>query len=888
MRIVTTPALDWITERPVPLDHAGPTDRAFDPIDEAWLARSMIERFEAVAARFPDRIAVDDGAIRLTYAELRARAYDLAHRLEGMVGPAEPIAAIIPGTAVYPIALLAAFALGRPLTPVDVTHPLARRAAILAEAQPKLALTAEGFELEPELLDAATPRLSIRADGPLPDAPAGPPPPAPESALAGIAFTSGSTGRAKGLAYYQRDIFRVVAEHVNSLHINEDDVILSLASLGAGGNLDVLSALLTGGKVRMLDIKSAGIGETLRVLGEEGVTLLSMIPLVFRTLFSQAGAGEAFRTVRAITTGGDRLSGADLTLFRTTLQPTAHIRATQGSTETGVVFNWLVPRDFVVADNVTAPSGYLGMGKAVALVTPETQSDGVKEGDFLVRSAHMAAGAWQDGRLTPGPFQADPDDPTRKIFDTGDIVRQRPDGLFEYVGRRDRQIKILGLRADPGEVETILRKAPGVEDVVVIPRRTEGEAVLIAYIRPLDLHAPPDPAALRLAVQAEAPPHMVPAEVRLLPMIPRLPNFKPDFVALEMLDRQNRPAPAAAPVALAGAETSQVQAAVETSWTAVLGSASLAEGKPFDESGGDSLKALQLVLNLEQRLKTKLPFDIIDRAMTPSVLASRIAAVLSGEPLDQDDGRPLVFLCPGVGGDEPRMADLRRELADRFAMRVIAYPGIERPAAELTDREGILRAAMAQIQTTAPTGPIRLCAYSAGGAVAFELARRLKAGGREIAALTLIDCRPEIGSHGRAGLFEMQHMRARAAENGLGGLLQDRLVGLLIHLQAFDLLRALVFWRSRHEAHRGAYTRQMVLTHAHGRAFLGWTAGSYDGPLDLIVAEQEKGRDALPPDLGWASHVQTVNRFGLPATHWGLLNPPIRERVVEVLRKTLA
>lgn len=891
MKPVTDTPLDWITDRPVPLDHAGPTERPFDAIDDTWLARSMVERFEATAQRFPDRIAVDDGSLQLSYSELRTRAYHLAQQLAGLGGAdSDPIAAIIPGTAVYPIALIAGLTVGRPLTPVDVTHPLARRAAILAEAQPKIALVAEGVDVEPGLLDDGVPRLTISATSALP-ATVSTPPPAPADALAGIAFTSGSTGRAKGLAYRQRDIFRVVAEHVNSLHINQDDVILSLASLGAGGNLDVLSALLTGAKVRMLDIKSAGIGETLRVLGADGITLLSMIPLVFRTLFQQPGADEAFRTVRAITTGGDRLSGADLTLFRSVLPATSHVRTTQGSTETGVVFNWFVPRELTFADQVTVPSGYLGSAKAVALVSPETTADGVLEGEFLVRGSNLAAGAWQDGRLTPGPFQADPEDPSRKIYDTGDIVRRRRDGLFEFVGRRDRQIKILGLRADPGEVEAILRKAPGVEDVVVIPRRTEGEAVLIAYVRPLDLHAPPEPAALRQAVQAEAPPHMTPAEVRFLPLIPRLPNFKPDFVALDALDRFNRPAAGAEPAQAAAPADPRLDRAVQRAWGAVLGPAALSGGKPFDECGGDSLKALQLVLSLEQQLGVKLPLDLIDPSVTPQSLAIRVAAALDGSPVD-GDGRPLVFMCPGVGGDEPRLADLRRELSSDFAFRVVAYPGLERTAAELADLERLLAEAFDQVEKAAPVGPVRLCGYSAGGAVAFELARRLKAKGREVASLTLIDSRPEIRHTRRLSdekhlSMDLRRLTARAAESGWKETLQDRLVALLIRLQALETLRRLVIWRSRKAAHRGAFTRQVLLTNAHGRAFIGWTASAYDGPITIVVAEDQEGAD-LPPDLGWTTYAKDVEAFGLPTTHWGLLNPTVRPQLVDILRRSLA
>lgn len=837
----------------------------------------MIERFEEICGRFADRVAVDDGQVRLTYAELRSRAYQLAHRLQAMGAASETIAAIIPGTALYPIALVACMAIGRPLTPVDVTHPLARRASILAEAQPSLALVAGGIELEAGLLADDVQRLTLSLDEAA-DPVAAPKPAAPlADTLMGIAFTSGSTGRAKGLAYRQRDIFLVVADHVNALHINEDDIILSLASLGAGGNLDVLAALLTGGKVRMLDIKSAGMGETLRVLGDEKITLLSMIPLVFRTLFQQTEAKNAFASLRAITTGGDRLFGADLTLFRSVLPTGCHIRTTQGSTETGVVFNWFVPADRQFADQATVPSGYLGTAKEVAVVSGGQGADGVTEGEFLVRGANLAAGAWQDGRLTPGPFVVDPEDSSRKIFDTGDIVRLHPDGLFEFVGRRDRQIKILGLRADPAEVEAILRKSPGVGDVAVIPRRTGENAVFIAYIAPLDLHAPPPPAVLRQAVQVEAPAHMVPAEFRFLPVIPRLPNFKHDFLALDALDQFNRPADVSdIAVAVDTDLPPEIGEAVRAAWSVVLGQASYAEGKPFDESGGDSLKGLQILLHLEERLRTKLSFDLIDPAVTAQGLAVRLASTLAPKP-HVNDGRPLVFVCHGLGGDWPRLAHFRRQLTDKIAFESLDYPGLERPASEFSNFETMLQALESRLQTVAPDGPVRLCGHSAGGTVAFALASRLRDKGRQVQFLGLLDAAPEVTDPGNRFAFEgdlgveLGRMRQRALEGGFGAVVQDRLVMLLLRLQAFEVLRRLVLWRSRRGAHRAAYTRQSLLIYARGRALLSWKARPYPGPVTLFAS---RDRQDGPLDLGWPAVAPNLCVVPIPGDHLVMLDSP--------------
>ena len=115
----------------------------------------------------------------------------------------------------------------------------------------------------------------------------------------------------------------------------------------------------------------------------------------------------------------------------------------------------------------------------------------------------------------------------------GDLMRKRPDGLFEYVGRKDRKIKVRGLWADLGEVEAALRTVNGVTDAVVISEgsATDGERVFAFVVMAVGV-APPSPAAVRRIVAEETADHMAPSELHVLDAIPRLANFKPDLVRL--------------------------------------------------------------------------------------------------------------------------------------------------------------------------------------------------------------------------------------------------------------------------------------------------------------------------------------------------------------------
>ena len=130
----------------------------------------------------------------------------------------------------------------------------------------------------------------------------------------------------------------------------------------------------------------------------------------------------------------------------------------------------------------------------------------------------------------------DPDDPGSRIYPMGDLVRRRADGLFEFVGRKDRQVKIHGLWADLGEVETALRNLDAVTDVVVVAAsRVDDGDRLVAFLVLEEGAAAPSLGAVRQAVAAATAEHMAPAEIHCVASIPRLANFKPDLIRLDAL-----------------------------------------------------------------------------------------------------------------------------------------------------------------------------------------------------------------------------------------------------------------------------------------------------------------------------------------------------------------
>ena len=523
--------LQWIDRSPAPIGLNGPTDIEYDADAAALLEDRGVEAIERAAARWPDKVVVDDGVRRLTYAELLDRVYGLAGRIVDHTPPGAVVASLTHNSVAGPIIVLACALAQRTLAPIDAAHPLDRQEAIWRQAGAgALILVAgeavdRGFvpgDVQTLELDPAAPTGAGRRSAPA----------APDIPLF-IGFTSGSTGRPKGVAAGGKGGAGPLRHFVDMFRLNPSDVILGIASLSTGGSRDAFAALSVGAKVRIVDLRR-GFAEVLKVLGEEGITILSFVPSALRAILAVPGVEGAFRTLRILDLHGERILASDIALFREKLPAACRISITMGSIEAGPVFSWFV--DDARIDGATAPVGYLAPGKRVALVGEDGHSVRTGEvGELLVRGP-MALGAWSEGRLEPGPFLADPDSPASRIYPMRDLVRQRQDGLFEYIGRSNRQVKIRGQWADLGEIEAAFRSIEAVDDVVVIAAARDGQGEgdrLVAFVVTRAGAELPTIAQMRRHVAARTAEHMTPGEIRAVVAIPRLANHKPDLVRLE-------------------------------------------------------------------------------------------------------------------------------------------------------------------------------------------------------------------------------------------------------------------------------------------------------------------------------------------------------------------
>jgi len=524
-----------------------PADQATaDPATAEEVAaceRPLFEVFADLAARHPDHLAVDDGAAHLSYAKLRDRALALGAHVAAVVPVDGLVGVLVPTGALYPVAWLACLAARRPFLPLDPHVPPTRTHAIIAEAGLAAVIVPTTATDLVERLPAGLLRIPMAGEpGPEPAPLARGLPPAK---VGMVLFTSGSTGRAKGIALHERSQLRKAMNYRAACGLGPGDRLLSLHPPSTnGGAGDTLGALLCGASLHVVDLKRAGLAGVQTVL-RGGITVCATVPVVMRTLMATDGAADALRHVRVLRLGGDTVMGSDVAGLARVLTPRARILVRFGMTESGAT---LAQR--LVDPRAPVESGPLALDTAVPGQTISVEDAAGKQvgpgeaGELVIRGRYVALGHWVGRKLDAAAFPADPSASGARRYRTGDMVLLRAGGMLVPVGRTDRQVKINGTRVEPGETEAALRGLSGVLDAAVLVDGDASAPTLVAFVVPAAREHAAEPSAQtaaqlargwRATLAALLPPQQVPAHIRVVPAIPLLPSLKPDLGALRAL-----------------------------------------------------------------------------------------------------------------------------------------------------------------------------------------------------------------------------------------------------------------------------------------------------------------------------------------------------------------
>jgi len=576
-------------------------------------------------AATPDAVAVvcDATGRTLTYAELDRHAGRLAAALaERGVGADDLVAVLLPRSPELVVALLAVLRAGAGFLPLDPEHPADRLAAVLQDARVRVTVSDRAHRA---LISGCGQQIADPQDGPR--ARDGGAPPADAAAtpanLAYAVYTSGSTGRPKGALIPHRAIVNNLLWMQQDWPLDGHDRVLQKTTIAFDVAVkEVFWPLLSGAAVVLARPGGQRDPEYLiDLIDRRAITVAHFVPSMLEAALSHTRrTGRPFGPrLEKVMSGAETLPAS--TLRRFFAATTAQLLHMYGPTETAIaVTGWACPRGLVperVPLGTPMPGVQLYVLDARLRPSPRGAWGELYAGGLCLGRGYLHRPAETAAAFMPDPYSGSPG---ARMYRTGDIVRINHEGLLEFRGRADRQVKVRGFRIELGDVEAALSRHPDVRQAAVLVRRSpDGAAQSLAGYAATgrdDLSAQ----QLRDYLRASVPDYMVPATITLLPQLPLNANGK--------IDRDLLPAPAPEPAREPAARTgpgTPLERTVTGILCEVLG---LAEVGPADDLfalGGHSLQVPQIAALVAERTGAQVPLREIFLEPTAAGIARAAA-----------------------------------------------------------------------------------------------------------------------------------------------------------------------------------------------------------------------------------------------------------------------
>ncbi len=828
--------------------------------------------FQQQAAKTPELVAVKHRGQTLTYRELNERANQLAHFLQKRgVGPEVLVGVSLNRTPEMVIALLATWKSGGAYVPLDPAYPQDRLSYMLEDSAAKYLLTSSDLK---HLFPNAAGKTIFVDSGWSEVAAESTEDPASSSApsnLAYVMYTSGSTGAPKGAMILHSGLVNYLTWAIGAYGVEAGRPVPVHSSISF--DLTVTSlypALLAGGYVELLP-EDVGAQNLIAALKKpEHRSLVKITPAHLELLSQQLSSEESATVTKTFVIGGEALLAENLVLWRE-FAPETRLVNEYGPTETvvGCCVHEVRPTD--------PKAGPVAIGRPIAntqlyILDAKLQPvpAGVK-GELYIGGAGVARGYFNRPDLTEKKFIPDPfsGKPGARLYKSGDLARYRQDGILEYLGRADDQVKVRGYRIELGEIEAALAAHPSVQTCTVLAlEETPGNKQLVAYAvpQPNRTLAVDD---LKTFLKQSLPEYMVPSQFVFLESFPLTRNGK--------IDRKALPAPTHASISAAHefvAPTTETEKKVAAMWEELLKAPRIGIHDDFFDLGGHSLMAIKALSRIREEFGVDLPLATLLQAPT----VAKLSALLHKEdfkpswsllvPIRTGGSKPPLFLMHAHGGNVLDYHPLVNHLDSDQPVYAFQARGLDGNLIKDATLPEMAAAYVAELRAFQPEGPYFLGGFCLGGLLALEAAEQLVAAGQKVSLVMMVqsihpeamDFKPRTAAYKRFWyrLTKRVRLEAENFSNGRKGYLMQR----IIHLADVLRVRASIAYRDI-TGKNAAMTPELsklyffeALGVEHKKAMDQYRPAPFDG--DVVVFRAKNQLKGLIADqyLGWKNTVR--------------------------------
>jgi len=829
---------------------------------------ALPQLIEAQVEKTPDAVAVQFAGSskeeRLTYAELNARANQLAAHLRSLGVTINTLVGVCLERSIdLLIAPLAILKAGGAYLPLDPDHPDDHIGPIVENA--RLEILIGRRQLASRLPNFSGKLVLVDWDALAHYPKTNHPVPVSGDDLAYVIYTSGSTGQPKGVMIPRRALNNLLWSMRDWFQFGPRDVVLALTTIAFDiAGVDVWLPLLVGARMLMVERETATHPHLVQeIIRREGVTFMQCTPSVWKMLIDSEWPGRA--DLQAVCTGEAMPKDLASKLF----PRVGRLWNMYGPTETTIWstgYRFSAPDEPVLIGRPVANTQIYILDQHLA-PTPI----GVP-GELYIGGDGLARGYLHKPDLTAGRFVADPFSqvPDARLYKTGDLARYRSDGNIECLGRNDDQIKLRGYRIEPEEIRAAITLHPAIRDAIaILGTSATGESRIVAYLISQTSDVP-EVGELRSFLRHRLPEYMIPATFTFLDSFPLNSNGK--------IDRRALPPPKTAlpEINPAEAPADPIEKRLQGIFCSVLGLNSIGVNDDFFDLGGHSLTAAQLFREINFCFNLDLPLATLFQAPTVRSLAVLIRDAGAGQM-----NAPIVRIHPN--GSQPPIYCIGAADGEVIVFRGLAQQlGLDQPLYGLQPFrllpscptvKQLAAAYIEELRTSGESRPFCLLGYSLGGTIAIEMARQLQRHGSGPLLVMLIDASYPAGCRANEPL-EQRLQRYR--------FLWNRVVNRGGWSHFLERLR----YGSARIAHRASSTVGIPFPSSQGDvsnlqqlASESYRIKSYRGAVHLFRAESQPEFLTGGVDLGWSGVLSNLAIDHVPGDH-GTMNTGINLKIL--------